>query len=224
MVGNAEKEIEIMWPFAIAIGAVVAIAAAIGSAKKTVLEENFERLSRLLDDGRALSVAVIGQAGAGKSSLIDTVTDGKSQPRPKTGQGTDATDWSRDIKVELFNRYQDVRFIDTPGYGTATHSTKSYLEYLPIRKIDKIIFVIKGKIREDDEKMFKKIAQDIKERRNLIIVRAYAENMTEAEKKEILADINTRLICGRNNISVVFYSSRYGYGVDAVKRFVGGWN
>lgn len=67
----------------------------------TLLEKNFIELKNKLDDENKIKILIIGQPGAGKSSLLQYVTNNECTPKPLIGQRTDATDW-QDRKISNF--------------------------------------------------------------------------------------------------------------------------
>lgn len=74
--------------------------------RKTTLELNLERLEKQLRSHSGYKIAILGQPGAGKSSLLKKMTNGKVKPLPVIGTQTDATDWSSDTACNLLSVYE----------------------------------------------------------------------------------------------------------------------
>ena len=89
--------------------------------RKTTLELNLERLEEQLRSHSGYKIAILGQPGAGKSSLLKKMTNGKVKPLPVIGAQTDATDWSSDTACNLLSVYERYVFADVPGYDTSSH-------------------------------------------------------------------------------------------------------
>lgn len=189
------------------------------AVEQSILEKNFIRLGQSLESERGTSILIMGQPGAGKSSIVDQVTDYKSIPRPRIGQFTDATDWSTDITIPLFSKYNGIRFIDTPGYDTKNHPAESYIARFPFSKVDKAIFVVKGKVREADDLIFKQLVSRLGAHR-ILLVRSYADNLSDSEKHEISSDLDLQLKFKRHNVPLVFLSNRFNFGIVEIKNFI----
>jgi hypothetical protein len=58
---------------------------------RTTLEKNLSRLRATLREAGSHRIAILGQPGAGKSSLLKKMTGGKVTPAPVIGVETDAT-------------------------------------------------------------------------------------------------------------------------------------
>jgi GTP-binding protein len=80
----------------------------------------------ILDDGLP-QIAFIGRSNAGKSSVINSLTNIKGLARTSTTAGL-----TRELNVFMINKA--VYFIDLPGYGFA----KGNMEFL--QKINKLVF------------------------------------------------------------------------------------
>lgn len=189
----------------------------------TTLEKNFLRLKEELENHTFKSIAIIGQPGAGKSSLLDTMTDGRCIPRPQLGQATDTTDWSNSSDTNLVNKYYGFKFIDTPGYDTLKHPTRSYIEYFPFNCVSQVILLIRGKVHQADEEIYNKLIRTFGDEsfRKVLLVRGFSDDLTEKERREILEDFDAKLRYRKRNIKVVFLSNRYKHGIMEVQRFIG---
>jgi len=211
-----------------AVGAVIKVLIADESNKYffsnafTPLEKNFLRLERILGEDNKGAIAFLGQPGSGKSALLNEVTNEKCEPRPQVGQCTDTTDWSIS-NVTFFCNYFNMKFIDTPGYDTLKHPVESYIQYFPFNKMQKVIFMVKGKLHQSDEQIYNKLVDFYGDQayQKILIVRSFSDDISEKESDEILSDLNSKLRYEVHNIKVVLVSSRYGQGIKEVQDFVG---
>lgn len=127
--------------------------------QKTVLESNLERLSVQLRSQRGRKIAILGQPGAGKSSLLKGMTSGVIDPLPVIGTQTDATNWSIDPECSLISKHKDYIFTDVPGYDTDSHPTAVFASLFPWNQFDAFIFVVSGKLHQADEIIYKYVAR-----------------------------------------------------------------
>lgn len=158
------------------------------SKRFSLLENNFRRLKKKLDEDYKTKILIVGQPGAGKSSLLKYVTNNKCVPVPIIGQKTDATHWHDAEINNFFHIYLNKIFVDSPGYDTNNHPLHSYLEYFPFSSFHKVIFVLHGKIHESDKKILMKIKSEVK-LKSIIIVHSFSEESSMEIRKEIKYDI-----------------------------------
>jgi len=124
------------------------------SPRKTTLQLNLERLQVELCNETAKKIAIMGQPGAGKSSLLKKLTNGEVIPSPVIGINTDATNWASDAKCNLVSRYDGNIFVDVPGYDTQTHPLIDFKLRFPFSNFDAFLFVFNGKLHAADEEVF----------------------------------------------------------------------
>ncbi|WP_040207193.1 GTPase [Neobacillus jeddahensis] len=181
----------------------------------TTLERNMNRLSLALNEmNNKKKIAVLGQPGAGKSTLIDLLTSHQCSPRPSIGQKTDATNWSESIEVDLLFIYRDYVFVDVPGYDTSTHPIDHFIQSFPFHEFDRFLFVVKGKIHQADEEMWN-ILKALSLLEKTQIVRSYSDTLNSKEKLEIKKDLFRYF-----RKKPLFISSRYKEGLEEVLNFL----
>jgi GTP-binding protein EngB required for normal cell division len=176
---------------------------------------NLMRLRHSLIGEHAPKIAILGQPGAGKSSLLKKVTHGKVQPPPVIGTETDATTWADNSSCHLVSHYEATKFVDVPGYDTEAHPTHAFRMFFPFEQFDAFLFVFKGKINSSDEEMFDYARKTSKP---ICVVRAFADGLDTHEFAQAQADLTQRLRLD-HRVDFVHYSNRTGQGVDKVRDF-----
>lgn len=184
--------------------------------KKTPLESNLVRLGPMIRGRSGYKVAIVGQPGAGKSSLLKKMTDGKIRPLPVVGVQTDATDWSVDASCDLVGGYENFSFVDVPGYDTASHPLNLVMAGFPFGAFDCFVFVLRGKLRAADELMFKAI---IRSGVRCFIARSYSDSLEQEEVVAAENDLRLRLGLDKS-VPVQFFSNRTGSGVAELFRAI----
>lgn len=183
------------------------------SGQKSTLEINLDRLEKQLNLQAKRNIAVIGQPGAGKSSLLKKITDGEICPLPIIGIETDATNWANDIHCNLLSSYKKCVFIDVPGYDTSSHPIDAFLSFFPFYRIDVFVFVTHGKLRGADEGIFNLLKTS---GGKVIIARSFVDDIEVDERILIESDLRTRLMLQKSD-QVIFFSNRSGEGVNLLK-------
>lgn len=180
--------------------------------RKSTLERNIERLKWELRSHSGRKVAIIGQPGAGKSSLLKRMTSGKVIPLPVIGTQTDATSWADDIECNLLSYYENHAFVDVPGYDTSSHPTDVFYSSFPFDEFDAFIFVTHGKLHASDEIIFRSIVSSNK---HLCIAKSFSESLESWERGAVKNDMQTRLSIN-NSVPIVFFSNRTGEGIEVI--------
>lgn len=185
-------------------------------APKTQLEMNLERLRRELAQGAGPALAILGQPGAGKSSLLTRIGGRRLTPKPHIGIETDATDWSRSSDCVLLLIYEPWRVADAPGHDTQAHPAAAFLAGFPFDAFDAFIFVVKGKLRAADERVYRRASASGKP---VLVVRSFADGLGEEEVRRAVQDIRARLGTPPS-LAVVPVSNRTGIGVNVVRHWL----
>lgn len=180
--------------------------------RKTTLELNLERLEKQVQSHSGYKVAILGQPGAGKSSLLKKMTNGKVKPLPVIGAQTDATDWSTDTACNLLSIYKNYAFVDVPGYDTSSHPLFAFSRFFPFQHFDAFIFVIHGKLHSSDEDIFRLI---VRYGKKICIAKSFADSLESDDIKSVEDDIRRRLSLS-NSASILFFSNRTGDGIKSV--------
>lgn len=186
------------------------------SRKRSILESNLDRLGIELRSRNEKKVGILGQPGAGKSSLLKGMTGGAVRPLPVIGTQTDATNWSEDTNCPLLSFHQEYVFVDVPGYDTASHPTSVFILNFPWNQFDIFILVIGGKLHLADESIYMRIEQEGKK---IYFARSFSESLDESDKVAALRDLRTRFSASKKK-RVIFFSNRTGDGVADVYRSI----
>lgn len=185
-------------------------------SRKTTLQANLERLKGDLRFETAKKIAIMGQPGAGKSSLLKKMTNGEVVPPPVIGTHTDATNWSSDASCNLISRYRGAVFVDVPGYDTQTHPAIDFKLNFPFYDFDAFLFVVHGKLHAADEEIFRLANCTGKP---ICIARSFLDSLDEDEIREVERDLRQRLSVG-NPVEFVFFSNRSGEGIKNIFQII----
>jgi len=94
-----------------------------------MIEDELEKIRKKLDEMEKIEVkiALFGQPGAGKSSLINKIIGKKAA---EVGVETDKT-----VELEWYE-HNGLQFADLPGYGTKNFPKESYFNKFDIEQFD----------------------------------------------------------------------------------------
>lgn len=184
--------------------------------KLSILETNLSRLRLELHSENSRRIAILGQPGAGKSSLLKRMTQGKVRPLPVIGVETDATNWSDSTDCHLLSRYDEYTFIDVPGYDTIQHPLHTMRMHFPFSDMDVYILVIRDKLRNADQEIFRAISRSGKP---VCVVRSFAETLDSNERNQVKRDLQNRFELDKG-INIEFFSSRTKEGISRIFGFV----
>lgn len=171
------------------------------------IHDKTKEIQRKLEEANttAVLVALFGQPGAGKSSLINKIV---GQRVAEVGVETDKT-------VELaWYEAQGLKFADLPGYGTARFPKDSYFQRFDMMQFDLFLCVTSGKFHQADTEFF----QELKKRGKVCIFVAnkhdelWEEGVpTEELEQRKLNDIVKQV---GQPVKVIFTSCKTNTGLD----------
>lgn len=183
-------------------------------------EEILNNLNQAKKDiDEEMRIALIGQPGAGKSSLINRIMGKKIF---ETGVHTDTTVEADEAKLDK------LYIVDLPGYGTARFPFDDWVEQFQPQNYDLYIFVFAGKLHDSDTRMFQslKIWADKHggHRQPLFIVRNFVDSLWDDEKSldelkaEVVADVRAKM---EEDVPVYFTScGRHPEGIEELKEAI----
>lgn len=160
-----------------------------------------------------VSVALFGQPGAGKSSLINKMIGEKvAQVGVETDKTTEAESHSHTAK--------GVTFVDLPGYGTSAFPKEGFFERFDIQRRDLFLCVTSGKLHQSDTEFF----QDLTKAGKVCIF--VSNKCDELWEEDVPVDQLRQRWCediakhvGRP-VPVIFTSCRTGDGLDELQRAI----
>lgn len=123
-------------------------------------------------------VALIGESGAGKSSLVNAIVGRKVA---ETGGAAETTQHAQEIP---HREVDGLVFVDLPGCGTPTHPRETYIEKQRLlHDYDVFILVTDRRIRQGDDFLYSELCR--KQRKPFFIVRTHFDVlMTEMDEEE----------------------------------------
>lgn len=179
--------------------------------------ENLTEAKKNIDE--EMKIALIGQPGAGKSSLINRIMGKKIF---ETGVHTDTTVDAEEAKLDK------LYIVDLPGYGTARFPFDEWVEKFQPQDYDLYIFVFAGKLHDSDTQMFEhlKMWSDKKAGRvhPLFIVRNFVDSLWDDEKSleelkaEVVEDVRDKM---QEEVPVYFTCcARHPEGIEELKEAI----
>ncbi len=146
------------------------------------IQEDINRIKEELikSEGCKVKIALFGQPGAGKSTLVNTII---GENKMKTGVYTDVTVEAEEVEKD------GLIFVDLPGYGTAKFPKHEWLNKFKIEEFDIFLCVFSGKFHKLDSELFKELKQKNKE---CLFVRNKSDDIYDGEKdiSELKEDIS----------------------------------
>ncbi len=177
--------------------------------------DDIQKIKEILQEEQkgSLRIALFGQPGSGKSSLINKLI-GKNVA--KTGASTDVT-------VDAnFYEHDELLFVDLPGYGTSKFPPNQWMNEFTPEQFDLFLCVFSGKFHEDDTTFFRELRE---KNRVCLFVRNMHDQLwdpdksTEQIEKEIIEDVRQQV---GSSVPVYFTSCRSGYGFDSLQEAIQG--
>jgi len=173
------------------------------------ISDEAEEIRKKLDEENStkVSVALFGQPGAGKSTLINKIVGKKVA---EVGVETDKT-----VQAASYEE-KGLKFVDLPGYGTKNFPKETYFSKFGILGFDLFLCVISGKLHHADTEFFQQLTRRGKV--CIFVVNKHDElwedglTIEELEKNK-LDDITKHV---GQSIQLIFTSCRKNTGLDAL--------
>ena len=173
------------------------------------IHDEAEKIRRKLEEekGVTVSVALFGQPGAGKSSLINKIIGEKVA---EVGVETDKT-----VKAASYEA-KGLRFVDLPGYGTKNFPKESYFQQFDINHFDLFLCVTSGKLHQADTEFFQELARlgkvciFVSNKHDELWEDGVAiEELEQRKRKDIIKHVGQQ-------VGVIFTSCRKDTGLDTL--------
>ena len=156
------------------------------------------------DQANKIKVALFGQPGSGKSSLINKLLN---EDVVKVSPSTDVT-----IEATLVD-HPNICLVDLPGYGTTRFPKNDYFSKFNIQDFDLYLCVFSGPFHDADTKFFRELKQNGS---TCIFVRNFSDNLWQDGKtkeelqQDIEGDLEKQL---GSKEKVIFTSCKTGTGI-----------
>lgn len=172
--------------------------------------DEIERIKQEIekDDQEPLRIALFGQPGSGKSSIINKLVGEKVA---ETGASTDVT-----TTANIFN-FNGLLLVDLPGYGTSKFPPNDWFDHFKPEDYDLFLCVFSGKFHEADTTFFRELKE---EKRTVLFVRNMADQIWEEDRTEkelhqvIIEDVHKQI---GSNVTVYFTSCRKNTGFEELQ-------
>lgn len=173
------------------------------------IHDEVEKINRKLEEENktTVSVALFGQPGAGKSSLINKIVGRKVA---EAGVETDKT-----VDIGWYEA-NGLRFADLPGYGTKNFPKDSYFQKFDMMQFDLFLCVTSGKFHQADTEFF----QELKKLGKVCIFvvnkhdELWEEDVSIKELEERKRTDITKQV--GQSVKVIFTSCRNNTGLDVL--------
>ena len=171
------------------------------------IENEAEQILRKLEEelSTKVSIALFGQPGAGKSSLINKILGKKVA---EVGVETDKT------IEEASYEANGLKFVDLPGYGTKNFPKDTYFQRFNIQQFDLFLCVTSGKLHQADTEFFQALVQNnkvcifvVNKHDELWEEDVLIEELEERKRNDIDKHVGQR-------VTVIFTSCRKSTGLD----------
>lgn len=181
--------------------------------------DEVERIKRAIDaeDDVKVQVALFGQPGSGKSSIINGLL---GEQIAEVGVHTDTT------KTKRTYEWQGLCLADLPGYDTIKFPRNSYFAKFDILSYDLFLCVFEGKLHDADSAFFKELRESgkvclfVRNKRDQIWQPNVSQEVLEGQ---IVADVREQV--GDTSANVLFTSCRNYEGFsglqDAIHKHLG---
>lgn len=190
--------------------------------KKAVFLKSAAKLSQLPED-TGIEVAIVGRSNAGKSSVLNQITQNKGLARVSKTPG-------RTQLINLFTLDAERRLVDLPGYGyakvplsTKEQWQKTLSTYLLERQclIGLILVMdIRHPLKEFDQNL---LAWCDERNLSVHVLLNKADKLRSGAIKQTLAEVKTALTVHRNVISLQAFSAAKGTGLKELQDQLDTW-
>ena len=182
-------------------------------APESILVQNLNRLRASTLSPHPRRIAILGQPGAGKSTILKKISGGQARPLPTIGTQTDATNWADSANACLLSVWDGHVVSDVPGYDTSSHPVAAFTEGFPFSHFAMILLIVNGKVRGADVEIYQRI---VASETPVLVVRSHADSLSESERRTVRTDLHKQFAKLARK-SLVFVSSRDGEGIEGLR-------
>ncbi len=177
-----------------------------------VLQEESKQIKEALNKELELPIhiALYGQPGSGKSSLINKLVGKKVA---ETGVKTDTTLQAQVVEWKNEKNGENLVLVDLPGYGTSKFPPNKFFQAFNPRDYDLFLCVFDGKLHQADTNFFRELQSA---GRKTLFVRNKVDALFDEDKtldqlkNEIIEDVQTHV---EAPVDVYFTSCRDNTGL-----------
>lgn len=184
------------------------------SLEEKIVEQLTKKVNEM--ENATLKIALIGQPGAGKSSLINSLL---GKEIFKISPETDTTQQAEEANFE------NLLITDLPGYGTTMFPLDAWLTQFHPEEYDMYLFVFSGKLHNTDALLFAKLKEwSLSRKHPYFIVRNKLDDVwddfksLEELQEEITKDLRSKM--NSEAQKVFFTSAKTGEGVEALRNAI----
>ncbi|XP_026083126.1 T-cell-specific guanine nucleotide triphosphate-binding protein 1 isoform X2 [Carassius auratus] len=126
-----------------------------------------------------IDIAVTGESGAGKSSLINAFLG--LNPDDAGAAPTGAVETTKEATMYLHPNLPHVRLWDLPGMGTPSFGSKSYVKTMNFELYDMFMVVISERVRENNMLLVDEIEQ---QKKPYYLIRTKIDNEIRSQRRK----------------------------------------
>lgn len=144
-------------------------------------EEIPHQLISLLEvfDHFKIDIAVTGESGAGKSSLINAFLG--LNPDDRRAASTGSVETTKEATMYQYPNLPHVKLWDLPGMGTPTFTSKNYVKTMNFDLYDMFMVVISERVRENNMILIDEIGQ---RKKPFYFIRTKVDNDMMSQRKK----------------------------------------
>ncbi|MTV50807.1 hypothetical protein GJ688_17895 [Heliobacillus mobilis] len=171
------------------------------------------------DEKNPVKVALFGQPGAGKSSIVNKLVGKKvAKVSPRTDTTQSSSDYQMEDKQEFASN--SMLIVDLPGYGTSKFPKEGYYDNFALDEIDLFLCVFSGKFHSSDTELFNLLKAKGKQ---CIFIRNKSDDIWDDDEnidklyQTIIDDLRSQI---KSNEQVIFTSCRNGNGFEELNEAI----
>lgn len=157
----------------------------IGKIKDLFASESPEQIAQKIENLLQLygcfkvDIAVTGESGSGKSSLINVFLE--KRPDDAGAAKTGVIETTTKASMYQHPNFPQVRLWDLPGMGTPAFKSKSYVKDMNLELYDMFIIVISERVRENNMLLVNTISQ---QKKPFYVIRTKIDNDMRSQRRK----------------------------------------